>query len=147
VRGGRREHPVAVYLVRERRAFPAGPPATELIFSNYGFPAASAVSRPPAFSAVSSASATATFTSGFTPVSSQSVFEMGLISLASGTPIMKSGATFLNAAVREESHLNRSASLTVSSPDDVPLCGAHFGRYQVAGPVPLCSLKILSSGS
>jgi hypothetical protein len=41
------------------------------------------------FSAVSSASAAFTFTSGSTPVPSQSYFEMGLIGLAKGTKIMK----------------------------------------------------------
>jgi hypothetical protein len=41
------------------------------------------------FSAVSSASAAFTFTSGSTPVPSQSVFENGLIALASGIPIPK----------------------------------------------------------
>jgi hypothetical protein len=41
------------------------------------------------FSAVSSASAAFTFTSGSTPVPSQSVFEKGLIVLTSGIPIPK----------------------------------------------------------
>jgi hypothetical protein len=41
------------------------------------------------FTAVSSASAAFTFTSGSTPVSAQSVFEKGLIGLVSGIPIPK----------------------------------------------------------
>ena len=41
------------------------------------------------FSVVCSASAAFTFTSSSTPVSAQSVFEKGLIGLASGMPIPK----------------------------------------------------------
>jgi hypothetical protein len=41
------------------------------------------------FLATSSASAADTLTSGSTPVPSQFVFEIGLIALANGTPIMK----------------------------------------------------------
>jgi len=41
------------------------------------------------FSAVTSASAAFTFTSGSTPISAQSFFEKGLIAFVSGMPIPK----------------------------------------------------------
>ena len=65
---------------------PGGAPVFALLRNRVYFPFSFSWAS---LSAVVKASAAGTFTSGATPVPSQFVFEMGLMALANGTPIMK----------------------------------------------------------